>query len=557
MKPITLLVTNTKELPEEILSFTPEENYYMLKIGCDCLLEGRKVVAGLTQNEIYQKIRNEHKEDIQKLELDLLVQKELNSKIDTSVKGFYENQVDHLNKQIEMLRSQIKVYESENRDFVKTEVEKVQSKFDILLDTKDKTIDKLSNSYEKLLVNIQSQNSKSTSHKGSDGEKKFEEYASTTFLDFKGFQLVDKHTQGGEGDFHLHFEDFDVLVDAKNYKKGVPSKEREKIKNDLLKNEHIHFAWLVSLNTTIDTFDRSPIMFEWITTSKCVLYINNLLEFAEPTKILRTAWFICKELCRLIGDPASINDTDELTSLKEKQYKMNDKVRNMRKTIREINTSIGVFKKQIDGLDYELKEILDMETSVMLDSNYAFIDNWWLENIVMTSNSDDLLVSTDIWIRFRQENKEYIKELDITPDKFRKYITSKLPMTYYTLRGKGNSAIDIRFVSWKEIENTIENVEKEITPKQTKKKGKEPIVEIKTESLKLDNVYLDETIDNSVIESYNNSSLNIMEISKNIGIKTFQVVSILVKYKVIKRRMDARGYDIYKETDEYKQKIDK
>ena len=83
------------------------------------------------------------------------------------------------------------------------------------------------------------------------------------------------------------------------------------------------------------------------------------------------------------------------------------------------------------------------------------------------------------------------------------------------------------------------------------------IVEIKTESLKLDNVYLDETIDNSVIESYNNSSLNILEISKNIGIKPFQVVSILVKYKVIKRRMDARGYDLYKETDEYKQKIDK
>ena len=39
----------------------------------------------------------------------------------------------------------------------------------------------------------------------------------------------------GEGDFHLHFEEFDVLADAKNYKKKVPIDQREKIKNDLIK----------------------------------------------------------------------------------------------------------------------------------------------------------------------------------------------------------------------------------------------------------------------------------------------------------------------------------
>ena len=35
----------------------------------------------------------------------------------------------------------------------------------------------------------------------------------------------------------------------------------------------------------------------------------------------------------------------------------------------------------------------------------------------------------------------------------------------------------------------------------------------------------------------------------------WQVVSILVKNKVIAKRSDARGYEIYKETDEYKSKI--
>ena len=40
---------------QNIDSFSPQENYLMLKIGSSCLLEGRKVVAGLSQKEIYKK----------------------------------------------------------------------------------------------------------------------------------------------------------------------------------------------------------------------------------------------------------------------------------------------------------------------------------------------------------------------------------------------------------------------------------------------------------------------------------------------------------------------
>ena len=39
------------------------------------------------------------------------------------------------------------------------------------------------------------------------------------------------------------------------------------------------------------------------------------------------------------------------------------------------------------------------------------------------------------------------------------------------------------------------------------------------------------------------------------NIKPFQLVSLLVRYKIISNRSDSRGYDKYKETDEYKSKI--
>ena len=50
-------------------------------------------------------------------------------------------------------------------------------------------------------------------------------------------------------------------------------------------------------------------------------YKNNLLEYENPTQILRIAWFTCKELLKIINE-----DTSDITSLREKQYKMIDKI---------------------------------------------------------------------------------------------------------------------------------------------------------------------------------------------------------------------------------------
>jgi hypothetical protein len=269
------------------------------------------------------------------------------------------------------------------------------------------------------------------------GEKTFSDYAET-FIDFKGFEIIDKHTQGGQGDFHLHFEDFDVLVDAKNYKKKVPIDQREKIKNDLQKNEHLHFAWLVSLNTSIDKFDKSPIMYDWINTKQCIVYINNLSSFEDPKKILRIVWFTCKELYDMTKD---VNfDEEELTKLKNDRFKMMDKIRVFRKNIREINTSMNATRNLIQVMDDEFKTMLDNETNEIVSSNFSLFDNWWNENVIVT-NDDSIVVSTDLWFRFKQENKDIIKDFEITPDKFRQFVKSKVSMSSITIKNKNvNSA---------------------------------------------------------------------------------------------------------------------
>ena len=467
VKVIQITIPSESSLPDIINTFSPEENYLMLKIGSNCLMEGRKVVAGLTQKEIYQKIKNESKDEIQKLELNILLEKEMTKKMEERITKMYDCQIEKLQKQCELLSNQLKAYEIGNKDLIKTEVDKAREKYDLLLEQKDKQMDKMNDNYEKILV----QSHKSTSHKGSDGEKTFSEYAET-FMDFKGFEIIDKHTQGGEGDFHLHFEDFDVLADAKNYKKKVPVDQREKIKKDLLKNEHLHFAWLVSLNTSIEKYDKAPIMYEWINTTQCVVYINNLLSFEDPKKILRIVWFTCKELYKLIEDVDQ--DENELTDLREKNFKLMDKVKNIRKTIREINTSMNATRNLIQVMDDELRGILEAETNEIVTSNISLFDDWWEVNIEVV-NEEFIVSSTDLWTKFKQENKLMINEMNISGDKFKQYIKSKVPLSSIILRSKNsNSAFDIKGLKMvaEVFENNIveEKIELDLNEDAFKKK---------------------------------------------------------------------------------------
>ena len=472
-KTLQLTIPDEEVIPEIIVNFSPEENYLMLKIGSECLKEGRNAVVGLTQKEIYEKIRSETKDEVQRLELDIIVQREMGKQMEEKISKMYEGQVEKLEKQIDNLLKQLKSYESEakeyetkNKSFIQQEVEKTREKYDLILQQKDKQLDKMNDNYEKMLI----QSHKSTSHKGSEGEKTFSEYAET-FIDFKGFNIIDKHTQGGEGDFHLHFEEFDVLADAKNYKKKVPVDQREKIKKDLLKNEHLHFAWLVSLNTSIEKYDKSPIMYEWINTTQCIVYINNLSSFEDPKKILRIVWFTCKELYKLIED---VNfDETELTELREKNFKLMDKIKNIRKTVREINTSMNATRNLIQVMDDELRGILEAETKDIVASNISLFDDWWEENIE-TTTEENMLSSTDLWTKFKQENKLVISEMDITGDKFKNYLKSKVSLSSIILRNKNaNAAFDIKGLKLKVFENVVEETEKielELNEEAIKKK---------------------------------------------------------------------------------------
>ena len=291
-------------------------------------------------------------------------------------------------------------------------------------------------------------------------------------------------------------------------------------------------------------------MYEWINTKQCIVYINNLSQNENPRKILRIVWYTCRELYKLAVEV--LTDDVELKELKENQFKFMDKVKNIRKTMREINTSLNSTRNMLQLVDDQLKEILDVETEKLVESNYSIFDEWWEANIEQTSE-DVKILSTDMWTKFKQDNKLSIKDFDVTTDKFKQYIKTKVSISKIILKNKNvNSAFEIAGIKWKDsVSEVIPKLEITLVGAEVKAEKKK----VKKSKSDVEPYFTEDGLDKRILEEYLEGKDDIMKIADKNNVKTFQVVSLLIRYKIVTKRDEARGYDKYKETDEYKKKL--
>ena len=548
---INITIPADEVVPDIISTFTPEENLLMLKIGSNCLKEGRQAVAALTQKEIYNKIKDESKEEIEKLELDLLVEKELKTKLSEEITKIYQKQLDDMKKQIDTFKTQLKNYESENRDFVKIEVDKEREKYRIVLDEKDKQLSKMTDNYERFLKQNEVKSSKKI---GDEGEDTFV-LLSDTFKDFPGYKLEKKAHQAHKGDIHLFFKDFNVLVDLKNYSGSVQKKELEKIEHDLSINNTMDFAWLISYDSNVSDWNRFPIMYKWIVTEnglKCVVIVNNLNANKNPIDVLRNVWSITYELHKMMNK-TKVEDKD-VQDMKERDYNVVQKIKTAQKRLSELRRSVMSMSQITKDIENDIIDALSLLSNEIVKNESEKnekIKEWWETNIEFDDNDDNKLTSTEIWTRFKKDNKEYVDENKLLIDDFKNYVKIFIDVDKYNEKSKKGS---IEFIGFKfkedllvtqpiEIEINIPNVV------QTKKK----VVNRNTKNQQ--KLVIDEEVDKSIVDQYNTTDDDIMKISKAKNVMVWQIVSVLVNNKIINRRNDARGYEIYKETEEYKSKI--
>lgn len=559
-KMINIAVPISWTAPDIMCTLNAEENAFILNTGSEMIKEARSLVTCLSQKEVYNKIREESKLEIQKLEMDLLVQKKLIASTNEQTSLIYESQITRLQTTINELTTQLNEHVNNSKRMIQQEVDKEKEKLKIVLEDKNKQVLRITENYEKFLRQTETKSSKKL---GDEGEDNFM-LLSDTFKDFIGYKIENKSHQAHKGDFHLFFENFNVLVDLKNYKGSVQKKELDKIEHDLSINDTMDFAWLISYESNVSDWSRFPIMCKWIVTEiglKCIMIVNNLNSNKNPTDVLRTVWNMTNEIHAMLRNSKEM-DNSELKKMKERDYNVLQKIKTAHKRLSEMKRNVASMSQIAKDIENDIIDAISMFTNELTKNDIDKgnkVKEWWASTVTYTGNNENKLTSTEVWSRFKKDNKQYVDENNLLIDDFKKHLKNVVDVNNYIEKSKKGLVEFVGFVFNdllvclnSESEKVGEQLEVELNisngceknPKVVKKKSITQFV-------------ISEEVDGLIAEEYSKTGLNVLDIAKNNNLLVWQVVSILMKKGLIKKRSDVRVYEIYKETDEYKSKFKK
>jgi hypothetical protein len=463
-KIITISVPNESVLPEVMSSFSLEENYLMIKIGCECLNEGRKALVGLSQKEIYNKLKLESRYEIENLERTRLLEKENCKGREDQLIEMHERQILKLNQKIESLMKDLIEHENNAEILIRAEVEKEREKNSIVLEEKEKRLNRMTENYENFLK--QTAENKSSKKLGDEGEDTFI-LLSETFKDFVGYKLEKKSHQAHKGDFHLFFKEFNVLVDLKNYSGSVQKKELEKIEHDLTINDTIDFAWLISYDSNVSDWNRFPIMCKWVVTEmglKCIIIVNNLNASKNQVDVLRNVWNMTYEFSNMINK-TKLEDED-IKKMRERDFNLVQRIKTTQKRLSELKKNMMSMSQTTRDIENDIIDALSLLSNGIVKNEWnknTKIKEWLEENIEFTGNNEDKVLSTELWNNFKKENVKIDDDEKISLEDFKNYLKLFAESDNYLEKSKKGS---IELLGYKirvvENEKVDENKDKKI-----------------------------------------------------------------------------------------------
>ena len=395
---ISWLREYTEQEIELILTVGQKYCDMMKKNMVEMLYEEAVVDIEKKHTEVMERISREMDEERAKHIMEKKSWEEIQEKTIESMMCVYQKEREKMEKKImEMEKTDGEKIQEEAMRIVKTELNMMKQ----ILVEKERQIENYKGMFEKSMAKIDNLTQKrDVASIGKIGESQFKGLAMNTFRDYDGFELMDVHSVGGLGDFHMRFKEMDVLVDAKLYTNKVGSTSREKIKRDLLKNEHIHFAWLVSMDTVVERYDKAPFMFEWVKSDKCICYVNCLMKYEDPSELLRAVWQSCRALHQIMA-----SENEELTTInkmKEQEMKIKDVLSKMIRNNRERETLMTQLKQNFERNDEYIRSILNEETNVLVENMSHKVVEWWNHNLEECVGGEKLR-STTLWNRFKRD----------------------------------------------------------------------------------------------------------------------------------------------------------
>ena len=372
------------------------------------------------------------KENIKKEESIKYAQTINDMRIESEINIRMKVKEDEINKEIENYKHQILLNEREyfnNQIVIKCnqnmKIEKQQDEITILKDKlnyltvqieKDKnerlldTIDTNNQSIHDITVLMENLKSQATTVNKSNargylGENYFLNLALHTFCDCSNFEIVEKSKIPHSGDFWLNFDKFTIMVDSKNYiDTPVPSRDRQKLKNDVSYNQHIKIAWLVSMDQPILTYSNYPFMID-IDDGVCYCYINSLMKSENPSNLLRMAWyasnFVHENLLNLDSD------VNVLGKYQKNEIRIKGILNRMLVQSKERFATLNQLTENFKSADSDIRDCLNEEIRDVRTQHIDIIESWW--NVNTIKKEGHKLKSTEIHKKFisNEENRRH------------------------------------------------------------------------------------------------------------------------------------------------------
>jgi len=482
-----------------IEGLTDAERCVALCSGAACLRQNRKMLAGATERQMHAEIESDFRAQLDAQAAALSLEKvlgeerqrsaceRLDKEVETVVRHKTEildrvmlDKEEQVRRLTELLhdrdvsllsaKEELRNHNFDRRMKVEEEVANIVRQHDQMRDASLRDV--LSKNVDMLDVvrKYSQQHTRTSTEIGAIGEHQFFSLSEKAFIDFEGFQLLDVHAQPHKGDAHLVFKDLTIMVDAKAYSRRVDSSQIEKIKADLRCNEHIPFAWLVSLNTGIDRKDGVAFSFEWIGESQCVVYVNNLLGHSDPGLLLKTLYYLCRDqMARVLSMCDDGADVRELASLREERRHTTDKIVLLKKRLREVKSAMTGLRNLQGDLERDVAGLLNVDAvdgvGDAVHKHYASVSEWWstyaecIEGIDEVDGDGVVLKSPAIWNQLKRDRSDICSEMTIS--EFKNVLSLIVPESNVVrARGKGGGVDILRY----RVRSVSTSVDKKETP---------------------------------------------------------------------------------------------
>lgn len=239
---------------------------------------------------------------------------------------------------------------------------KLQNEIITLYSNRETLINTIREEYESKLSNERSKIeiftglNKTSTKKGSMGET-----ATNDILHklLPNATIVDTHHKAGMGDFHITYNNVNILYENKNFTDNVPKIDREKFIKDVTNNTTINAGIMGSQQSGIGT--KNNFEMEYTSNGKPLIYLHNTNDNIENIKIA------IQLLCDNFNSVGNVSESKikKIKNLLETIQQLTRETTQLQQTIEPLLTITRTQKQTIKQLEYKIKDIInepDIET---------------------------------------------------------------------------------------------------------------------------------------------------------------------------------------------------